>query len=121
MRPQITCLYTRTPSCYSNSRNHKLKLTRPRIDIFKTSIAFSGAFLWCDYIMNRIWMLGGVTICKSSRIKQNAVYSAMGIPDKMSQTCAGSSAMGLPDKMSQTCAGSSVMGIPDKMSQTCAG
>ena len=47
----------------------------------------------------------GSQLAKIRLIKQSAVYSAMGIPDKMSQTCAGSSAMGIPDKMSQTCAG----------------
>ena len=39
-------LYTHTPSRYSNSRNYQLILPRPRIDIFKTSISFSGPFLW---------------------------------------------------------------------------
>ena len=39
-------LYTHTPSRYSNSRNYHLSLPRPRIDIFKTSISFSGAYLW---------------------------------------------------------------------------
>ena len=38
----ISNLYTHTPSRYSSSRNY---LPRPRIDIFKTSISFSGAFL----------------------------------------------------------------------------
>ena len=41
-------LYTHTPSCYSNSRNNYLSLPRPRIDIFKTSISFSGAYLWSN-------------------------------------------------------------------------
>jgi len=39
-------LYTHTPSCYSSSRNYHLSLPRPRIDVFKTSISFSGAYLW---------------------------------------------------------------------------
>ena len=39
-------LFTHTPSRYSNSRNYHLSLPRPRIDIFKTSISFSGAYLW---------------------------------------------------------------------------
>ena len=39
-------LYTHTPSRYSNSRNYHLSLPRPRIDIFKTSMVFSGAYLW---------------------------------------------------------------------------
>ena len=38
----ISNLYTHTPSRYSNSRNYHLSLPRPRIDIFKTSISFSG-------------------------------------------------------------------------------
>ena len=42
----ISNLYTHTPSCYSNSRNYQFSLSRPRIDIFKTSISFSGAYLW---------------------------------------------------------------------------
>ena len=42
----ISNLYTHTPSRYSNSRNYYLSLPRPRIDIFKTSISFSGAYLW---------------------------------------------------------------------------
>ena len=42
----ISNLYTHTPSRYSNSRNNHLGLPRPRIDIFKTNISFSGAFLW---------------------------------------------------------------------------
>ena len=40
----ISKLYTRTPSRYSNSRNYSVP--RPRIDIFKTGISFSGAYLW---------------------------------------------------------------------------
>ena len=51
MRPQsiyyyyyLTC--THTPSSYSNSKNYQLSLPRPRIDIFRTSISFSGVFLW---------------------------------------------------------------------------
>ena len=36
----ISNLYTYVPSWYSNSRNYKLSLPRPRIDIFKAS-------LWC--------------------------------------------------------------------------
>ena len=39
-------MYSHTPSRYSNSRSKKLSLPRPRIDIFKTIISFSGAFLW---------------------------------------------------------------------------
>ena len=42
----ISNLYTHTPSRYSNSRNYHLSLPKPRIDIFKTSISFSGAYLW---------------------------------------------------------------------------
>ena len=44
----ISNLYTHPPSRCSNSRNCQLSLPRPRprIDIFKTSIAFSDAFLW---------------------------------------------------------------------------
>ena len=42
----ISNLYTYTPSRYSSSRNYNLSLPRPRIDIFKTSISFSGAYLW---------------------------------------------------------------------------
>ena len=42
----ISNLYTHTTSRYSNSRNIHLSLPRPRIDIFKTSISFSGAYLW---------------------------------------------------------------------------
>ena len=42
----ISNLYTHTPSRYSNSRNDHLSLPRPRIDIFKTSVSFSGAYLW---------------------------------------------------------------------------
>ena len=42
----ISNLYTHTPSRYSNSRNYHLSLPKPRIDIFKTSISFSGAHLW---------------------------------------------------------------------------
>ena len=42
----ISNLYTHIPSCYSNSRNYQLSLQRPRIDIFKTRISFSGAYLW---------------------------------------------------------------------------
>ena len=48
----ISNLYTHTPSRYSNSRNYHLSLPRPRIDIFKTSISFSGAYLW-NNIHNR--------------------------------------------------------------------
>ena len=48
MRPPeyIPNLHTHTPSRYSNSRNYQLSLPRPRIDIFKTSISFFGAYLW---------------------------------------------------------------------------
>ena len=42
----VSNLYTHPPSPYSNSRNYHLSLLRPRTDIFKTGIAFSGAFLW---------------------------------------------------------------------------
>ena len=42
----ISNLYKHTPSRYSNSRNYKLSLPRPRIDVFRTSIPFAGAFLW---------------------------------------------------------------------------
>ena len=42
----ISNLYTLTPLRYSISRNYHLSLPRPRIDIFKTSISFSGAYLW---------------------------------------------------------------------------
>ena len=42
----ISNLYIHTPSRYSNSRNYHLSLPRPRIDIFKTSISFSGVYLW---------------------------------------------------------------------------
>ena len=42
----ISNLYTLTPSRYSSSRNYHLSLPRPRIDIFETSISFSGAHLW---------------------------------------------------------------------------
>ena len=42
----ISKLYTHTPSRYSNSRNYHFSLPRPRIDIFKTNIFFSGAYLW---------------------------------------------------------------------------
>ena len=31
---------------YSRSRNNYLHLPRPRIDLFKTSLAFSGALFW---------------------------------------------------------------------------
>ena len=42
----ISNLYTHTPSRYSNSRSYHLSLPRPRTDIFKTSVSFSGAYLW---------------------------------------------------------------------------
>ena len=42
----ISNLYTHTPSCCSNSRNYQFSLSRPRRDMFKTNISFSGAFLW---------------------------------------------------------------------------
>ena len=45
-KPYISNLYTHTLSRYSNSRNYHLSLPRPRIDILKTSISFSGAYLW---------------------------------------------------------------------------
>jgi len=38
--------HTHTPSRYSDSRNYQLSLPRPRIDVFKTSISFSGAYVW---------------------------------------------------------------------------
>ena len=38
--------HTHTPSRYSDSRNYQLSLPRPKIDVFKTSISFSGAYLW---------------------------------------------------------------------------
>ena len=38
--------HTHTPTRYSNSWNYHLSLPRTRIDIFKTSISFSGAYLW---------------------------------------------------------------------------
>ena len=41
----ISNLYTHTPSRYSSSRNYHLNLPRPRIDIFKTRISFSGVYL----------------------------------------------------------------------------
>ena len=41
----ISNLYTHTPSRYSNSWHYQLSLPRPRMDIFKTSISFSAAFL----------------------------------------------------------------------------
>ena len=41
----ISGLYIHTSSRYSNSRNYHLSLPRPRIDIFKTSTSFSGAYL----------------------------------------------------------------------------
>ena len=44
----ISNLYTHTPSRYSNSRNYQLSLPRPRIDIFKTCISFSGAYVWSN-------------------------------------------------------------------------
>ena len=44
----ISNRYTHTPSRYSNSRNYHLSLPRPRIDISKTSISFSGVYLWND-------------------------------------------------------------------------
>jgi len=42
----IPNMYTRPPSRYSNIRSYQRSLPRPRINIFKTSISFSGAFLW---------------------------------------------------------------------------
>ena len=42
----IPNLYIHTPSRYSDSRNYHLSLPRPRINIFKTSISFSGVYLW---------------------------------------------------------------------------
>jgi hypothetical protein len=41
----ILDLYSRSQSRYPNSRND-LILPRPRIDLFKNSISFSGSFLW---------------------------------------------------------------------------
>ena len=54
----ISNLYTHTPSPYSNSRNYHLSLPRPRIDIFETSISFSGAYLWNNLTLT-------VTSCQS--------------------------------------------------------
>ena len=49
----ISNLYTLSPSRYSNSRNYQLSFSRPRIDIFKTSIflIFSGAYLWNNLLL----------------------------------------------------------------------
>ena len=47
MRPQsiiISNLYIHPPSRCCNSRNSQLSLARPRIDIFRTNVAFAGAF-----------------------------------------------------------------------------
>ena len=41
----ISNLYTHTPSRYSTFRNYQLNLPRPRIDMFRTRISFSGVFL----------------------------------------------------------------------------
>ena len=46
----ISNLYTHTPSRYSNSRNYHLSLSRPRIDIFKTSISFCGVIYETTYL-----------------------------------------------------------------------
>ena len=53
MRPQdiYVNLYTRPPSRYFNSRKYQLSLPRPKMDIFKTSIHFSGAFLWNSVLL----------------------------------------------------------------------
>ena len=40
----ISGLFANPPARYSNSRNSQLSLPRPRTDIFKTGIAYSGAF-----------------------------------------------------------------------------
>ena len=51
--PEYTSnLYTHPLSRYSNSRNNDLDLPRPSIDIFKTSIAYSGALLWNNLPLN---------------------------------------------------------------------
>ena len=50
----ISNLYIRPPWHYSNSRNYHFSLPRPRIDIFETSISFSGAFLWKSTSDSRI-------------------------------------------------------------------
>ena len=42
----ISNMYICPPSRYSNSRNYQLSLPRSKIDIFKTGVAFSGAFPW---------------------------------------------------------------------------
>ena len=41
----ISNLYTHSLTLFQ-SRNYYFSLPRPRIDIFKTSISFSGAYLW---------------------------------------------------------------------------
>ena len=46
----ISNLCTRPPSLYCNSRNYQLSLPRPRIDIFKTGIAFSGTVYGTAYL-----------------------------------------------------------------------
>ena len=46
----IANLYTHTPSRYSNPRNYQLSLPRPKIRMFKTSISFTGAYLWNNYL-----------------------------------------------------------------------
>ena len=43
----VSNLYTHTHSLtLFQLRNYHLSLPRPRIDIFKTSVSFSGAYLW---------------------------------------------------------------------------
>ena len=42
----ISNMYTHTPSRCSSSRNYQLNLPRPMIVILKTSVSFSGAYLW---------------------------------------------------------------------------
>ena len=43
---EMSNLHTNPPSRCSISRNDQASLSGPRIDVFKTSIAFSGAVLW---------------------------------------------------------------------------
>jgi len=43
--PYLSQLFTERQSQYANSRNH-LNIFRPRIDLVKTSISYSGASLW---------------------------------------------------------------------------
>ena len=64
----ISNLYTHTSSRYSNSRNYHLSLPRPRIDIFKTSISFSGAYLWNNLPLT-------VTSCQSLSSFKRALHA----------------------------------------------